>query len=40
MISNIIARIVGTNNERQLKKLQPVIEQINALEPSISSLTR
>lgn len=39
MISRIIAKIVGTNNERQLKKLRPIIEQINSLEPMISSLT-
>lgn len=39
MISRILAKIVGTNNERQLKKMLPVIEQINAFEPSIQSLT-
>lgn len=39
MISRIIAKIVGTNNERQLKKMHPLVEQINALEPSISSLS-
>jgi preprotein translocase subunit SecA len=39
MISRIIAKIVGTNNERQLKKLRPIVEQINSLEPYISSLS-
>ncbi len=39
MISRIIAKIIGTNNERQLKKLQPVVEHINSLEPYISSLS-
>ena len=39
MISRIIAKIVGTNNERQLKKMRPIVEQINAFEPSISALT-
>lgn len=39
MISRIIAKIVGTNNERQLKKMMPIIESINALEPSITVLT-
>jgi len=39
MISRIIAKIVGTNNERQLKKMRPIVEQINELEPSISALT-
>src|SRR5579863_3208229 len=39
MISRILAKIVGTNNERQLKKMLPIVEQINALESSIQSLT-
>lgn len=39
MISRIIAKIVGTNNERQLKRMLPIVEQINALEPSIVSLS-
>src|SRR5437879_11584690 len=39
MITQILAKIVGTNNERQLKKMLPIVEQINALEPSIQSLT-
>ena len=39
MISRIIAKIVGTNNERQLKKMQPIVEHINMLEASISPLT-
>ena len=39
MISRIIAKIVGTNNERQLKRLQPIVEHINVLEASISPLT-
>ena len=39
MIARIFAKIVGTNNERQLKKMRPIIKQINDLEPSISALT-
>jgi preprotein translocase subunit SecA len=39
MISGIIARIVGTNNERQIKRMLPIVEKINALEPAISSLS-
>ncbi len=39
MISRIIAKIVGTNNERQIKKLLPIVEKINALEPSIKLLS-
>ncbi len=40
MISRILAKIVGTNNERQLKKMLPVVEQINAFEPSIQLTNR
>ena len=39
MIARILARILGTNNERQLRRLQPIVEQINVLESDISSLS-
>lgn len=39
MFSRIIAKIVGTNNERQIKKMLPVVDKINQLEPSISKLS-
>jgi preprotein translocase subunit SecA len=39
MITRILATIIGTNNARQLRKLKPIIEQINAFEPAISSLS-
>jgi preprotein translocase subunit SecA len=39
MISRIFAKIVGTNNERQLKKMLPIIKTINAFEPLMLSLT-
>lgn len=39
MISRIIAQIVGTNNERQIKRMLPIVEKINALEPMISALS-
>jgi len=39
MISRILAKIVGTNNERQIKKMLPIVEKINSLEPLISSLS-
>jgi len=34
----ILTKIIGTKNERELKKLWKVVEKINALESSISSL--
>src|SRR5579863_86167 len=39
MIARLLAKIVGTNNERQLKQLRPIIEKINAFESTISALT-
>jgi preprotein translocase subunit SecA len=38
MIGKILATIMGTNNARQLRKLQPLVKQINSLEPEISAL--
>ncbi len=39
MVTALLAKVFGTANERKLKQLQPIVEQINALEPSISKLT-
>ena len=39
MFSQILAKILGTNNERQIKKLRPIVEKINAFEPAISALS-
>ncbi|MBW2512913.1 MAG: preprotein translocase subunit SecA [Deltaproteobacteria bacterium] len=39
MIGSVLKKIVGSKNERDLKRLQLIVEQINALEPEISSLT-
>jgi preprotein translocase subunit SecA len=39
MIARILAIILGTNNARQLRKLQPIVDKINALEPGISALS-
>ncbi|MCP2520167.1 preprotein translocase subunit SecA [Candidatus Aminicenantes bacterium AC-335-K20] len=35
----ILQKIFGTKNERELKKLQPIVNKINELEPKISKLT-
>ena len=34
-----MAKVFGTHNEREVKKLQPRVERINALEPGIRKLT-
>jgi len=39
MITNILSKLFGTDNERQLRRMQPIVAQINAYEPIISTLT-
>ncbi len=39
MIAKLLATIFGTANSREIKKLQPIVDQINALEPKISALS-
>ncbi|HFC97180.1 MAG TPA: preprotein translocase subunit SecA [Thermosulfurimonas dismutans] len=38
LFTKIAAKIVGTKNERELKKLRPLVERINALEPEMRRL--
>jgi preprotein translocase subunit SecA len=39
MIGDMLHKVFGSKNERELKKLRPIIEQINALEPEIKALS-
>ena len=39
MIGNILHKVFGSKNERELKKLEPIVDQINSLEPQIQSLS-
>ncbi len=39
MIGNFLKKIIGTKNERELKRLWVTVDQINALEPSIALLS-
>ena len=39
MIGNILKKVFGSKNERELNKLKPIVEQINALEPEIQALS-
>lgn len=39
MLASILAKILGTNNERELRKLRPIVDKINAFEPAISRLS-
>jgi len=39
MIGSIIKKIVGSKNERELKRLQPLVDRINTLEPQMQALS-
>ena len=39
MINYAIAKVFGTKNERELKRLRPNVEAINALEPAMKALS-
>src|SRR5215216_5458925 len=39
MIQTILSKIVGTQNERDLKKLRPIVGQVGAFEASIEALS-
>ena len=36
---NVFSRVIGTKNERELKRLQPLVVQINELEPALQKLS-
>jgi len=38
MIGSLIKKIVGSKNERELKRIQPIIQRINQIEPKILPL--
>src|SRR5687767_14825684 len=39
MIGQLLAKVIGTQNEREIKRLRPLVAEINALEPTIKPLT-
>ena len=39
LIDTILKKIVGTKNERELRKLQPRVLVINDLEPAVRALS-
>ena len=39
MFSWVMQKIIGSQNEREIKRFRPVVEEINSLEPEISKLT-
>jgi len=38
-IQNIVRKIFGTQNERELKSIRPLVERINSFEPAIKALS-
>jgi len=39
MVLNVLTKVFGSKNERELKRLQPIVEATNSLEESIQALT-
>ena len=39
LIDSFVARFIGTKHERDIKRIQPLVDEINALEPEMKLLT-
>src|ERR1041384_4088489 len=39
MLDTLLAKVVGTQNDRELKRLRPIVAQVNALEPTTTALS-
>jgi preprotein translocase subunit SecA len=39
MLDTLLAKVVGTQNDRELKRLRPIVAEVNAFEPAIQALT-
>ncbi len=39
MIGKLAAKVFGTSNEREIKRIRPLVDQINALEPQMQQLS-
>jgi preprotein translocase subunit SecA len=39
MIGTLLAKVIGTQNERELKRIRPLVGRVNVLEPSIEALS-
>jgi preprotein translocase subunit SecA len=39
MAENLLTKVFGSKNERELKKIRPFVEKINALEPQMQSMS-
>jgi len=39
IVDSVVARFIGTKHERDIKVIQPVVSEINALEAAMQKLT-
>ncbi|MBI5493317.1 MAG: preprotein translocase subunit SecA [Deltaproteobacteria bacterium] len=39
MLNNLLKKVFGSKNEREVKRFQPIVERINSLEPSMKNLS-
>src|SRR5476651_1756674 len=39
MLNTLLAKVVGTQNDRDLKRLRPIVAEVNAFEPAIQALS-
>ncbi len=39
LLDTLLAKVVGTQNERELKRLRPIIGEVNAFEPAVQALS-
>ena len=39
MVFKLFTKMFGSNNDRILKRIQPIVDRINALEPEIQALS-
>jgi preprotein translocase subunit SecA len=39
MVLNLLTKVFGSKNERELKQLQPIVERINAVEPEVQAMS-
>jgi len=39
MVTNLLTKVFGSKNERELKKIKPIVEKINAFEPQMQSMS-
>ena len=39
MVWNLLTRVFGSKNERELKQMQPIVDAINALEPQMQAMS-